>query len=348
MKILFFSYGSEAMASSRTRVYQYIPYLEKERICCRVINYISQERFNCDINSAGPSLFLRIKNNIFKNLQFLKVLLCARAYDIVFVQRVLVSTLEQKLLKFMNPNIIFDFDDALYEHPLLKRRFENMIKISRHLIIESNANVDYAKRFNPSISRIVGPIDINRYALKEQKDKSYPVVIGWIGSPSTVKYLELSKDVLKALKNKYNEKITIKLIGCGKLDWDGAPYVPVDWRLDTEVKQLQSFDIGIMPLRDDQWCRGKGGYKLLQYMAVGIPCVASPVGINEELVKEGVSGFLVNSYKDWIEKIELLINSRDLRIKMGQAGRNIVEQYSYEAAVPRLISIFKDLAEKEN
>ena len=112
--------------------------------------------------------------------------------------------------------------------------------------------------------------------------------------------------------------------------------------METEVADLQSFDIGIMPLPDNEWTRGKGGYKLLQYMAVGVPCVASPVGINKELIRDGENGFLATTEEEWYEKLSLLIDNPELRREMGRRGRAyVVRNHSFEAAAPKLISALK-------
>jgi len=340
IKVLFFSFGPEVIASCRTRVYQYIPYLEKYGIVAKVINYISFERAICDIKSQSVSLFLRIKNSFFKKLQTFRVLLLARRYDVIIAQRVLLPIWEQHLLKSLNPRIIFDFDDALYLVPQLIKRFNNMLQISKHLITTSKDNLKYARKFNKNVSLITTAVDMRRYYPKIERKDSYPVVVGWIGSSFTVKYLEMLKDIFRDLKEKYKERIIIKFIGSGKLNWNGIGYQSVEWDLDTELEQLQSFDIGVMPLEDNQWCRGKGGYKLLQYMSVGIPCVASSVGINKEIIKDGLNGFLAASKEEWIERLSILIEDQNLRNKMGAEGRKEAEAlYSYQANVPKLVDI---------
>jgi len=123
------------------------------------------------------------------------------------------------------------------------------------------------------------------------------------------------------------------------------PFRQKSWSLDTEVADLQNFDIGIMPLPDNEWTRGKGGYKLLQYMAVGIPCIASPVGINMELIRDGENGFLAATEDQWYEKISLLTRDQELRKKMGMRGRDfVVKNYSFEVAAPKLISALRQLS----
>jgi len=139
----------------------------------------------------------------------------------------------------------------------------------------------------------------------------------------------------------------IELIGAANLTVKGANIRIKEWTLDTEVKNLQNFDVGIMPLLDNEWSRGKGGYKLLQYMAVGIPCVASPVGVNAKLIREGINGYLANSEDEWYKKLEVLIKNETLRESMGKNGRKIAEtQYSFEVSVPKLIKLIKEVGSR--
>lgn len=340
IKVLFFPLDPEIVASSRTRVYQYVPYLKEYKISAKVINCISPKRSLYDIKSCQVPLSVRIKSYLYRKLQTIKVLFYAGRHDVVIVHRVLLSIWEQRILRLINPRIIFDFDDALYLVPQSERRLNNMLRISKYLITVSRDNLSYAQEFNKAVSVITTPIDINRYIPGLDKKDNYPVTIGWIGGSSTAKYLEIVKDVFKMLKTKYGEQVVIKFIGSDKLNWNSVNYITVEWNLDTEVKELQSFDIGIMPLIDDAWCRGKGGYKLLQYMAVGIPCVASPVGINKEIINDGLNGFLVINTQEWIDRLSALIEDKKLRIAMGVEGRRRAESiYSYQANISKLVDI---------
>ncbi len=343
LKVLFFSLGPETMASSRSRVYQYAPYLKTQGVEVRIINYISSSYFKLDVNSKRISIFLRLKNYLFSKVQTLKILFLAKGYDVVIVQRILLSKCEQALLKAVNPRIVFDFDDALFAHPRLTKRFEHMVKISRHLIFESAINLDYTRKFNINVSRIIGPIDIHRYRAKVwKKIDEAPVVIGWIGSVSTNKYLNLLHDVLKKIQDKYKDRVVIKVVSSGRLAWNDIFYTFVNWALESEIHELQDFDIGIMPLEDDDWCKGKGGYKLLQYMALGIPSIASPVGTNRELILDGVNGFFAATDKEWIDRISELIEDRELRSRMGMNGRKMAEEkHSYEKSMLALMPVLE-------
>jgi glycosyltransferase involved in cell wall biosynthesis len=205
------------------------------------------------------------------------------------------------------------------------------------VVLENKITKQFAEQYNKNILVITGPIDTERYFLSKKGIDNDKVVIGWIGSSSTTPYLSILFPVFRRLCRTY-PNVYIKLIGAAPIDIPDVRVKRVDWDIETEVKELHEFDIGIMPLPDDEWTRGKGGYKLLQYMAVGIPFVASPVGINKDLIKDGVNGFLSATEEEWYEKLSLLIENPEIREKMGLRERDfVVKNYSFEVAAPKLI-----------
>lgn len=350
MKVLFLTFGTNLTASSRVRIYQHIPYLEKEGIETKVCVVYREELLRSsgnrikDIVRSASMLFYRI----------IKLLYCfflVPWYDIVFIQKILLPTSLQKVLKRLKHKIIFDFDDAIYRvHPramsLLQHNtrlkwFAHMLEISSCTIVGSNHLKEVSLRYNDNILIIPSPIDIWRYYPRKKERGDNGTVIGWIGSPPNTVYLEPLYNVFRALARKY-PALTIQLVGSNPITLENVNIVNKKWRLETEVADLQNFDIGIMPLLDDEWSRGKGGYKLLQYMAVGIPCVASPIGINTDIIRDGLNGFLVETEEEWLEKLLLLIESPEIRQKMGHAGRKFVERcYSFEVISPRLVEVLQ-------
>jgi len=151
--------------------------------------------------------------------------------------------------------------------------------------------------------------------------------------------------VYKALEDKYGNRLAFKCIGADESQITGTAFEGgnVKWDQKTEPEELRTYDIGIMPLPDDPWTRGKGGYKLLQYMAVGIPSVCSPVGTNTEIIREGINGFTADTEQAWIEKLSLLIENRYMRIEMGKRGREIaVSEYSFHHYAPILIGAIRN------
>ena len=189
-------------------------------------------------------------------------------------------------------------------------------------------------------------IDLNRYLPRAPfQDDLFKV--GWIGSPTTSKYLNLIKPVIEKLDKDGN--ICLILIGAGHFEMKGIPNCIYQWSESTEVAAISEFDVGIMPLPDNPWERGKCGYKLIQYMACGIPVVASPVGANKEIVEHGVNGFLAESKEEWLKALTMLRDNPDLRTIMGRAGREKVQnKYCLQITAPTLVSVFKKLQRETN
>lgn len=352
IKILFLASGKENAPAPRTRAFQYLPHLKKRNFKCKVISYNLKFYFQ-PIGNFGKyrKLIIRLYRKIitlcYQFFQMIRFIISVYFYDIVFIQRVLPPIYIQKIIGILNPKIIFDFDDAIFVHSNREHRLrlKYIIKISKYIIVENEYNKKFVTNYNPEVGIITGPIDTDRYFPK-QKKSSEKVVMGWIGSSSTTKYLRIIKEPLKVLSHRY-PRLVVELIGADNVVFEGSMIRIKKWSLDSEVSNLQNFDIGIMSLPDNCWTRGKGGYKLLQYCAIGIPCVASPVGINKEIIQEGVNGFLAKNEKEWIEKLSLLIESRVLREKMGARGRKIaVNKYSFYCAVPKLIKIFRFINKK--
>lgn len=345
MKVLFLTTGTEVMASSRVRVYQYLPYLEKAGI-----HYLVIPTSSIPVRRTKFGILRSFERKFNSGIKYSKLILFSIICDVVFIQKVLPPIWLQNLIKLLNKNIVFDFDDALYaSHQtsistnlnIIRKRLINIIRISKYLVILKNEDIKkFTSQFNKNILTITGPMDCQRYFPRGKK-KGKDIVIGWIGHPLNTPYLKPLFNVFRKISKKY-PNVIIELIGTFNLVVEDVNIKFKKWSLDTEVRDLQNFDIGIMPLSDDEWSRGKGGYKLLQYMAVGIPCVASPIGINSQLIKEGINGYFANSDDQWYEKLEILIEDEKLRKLIGRNGRGIVEeQYSLKMSAPKLIKLIK-------
>jgi len=384
MKVLFLAFGPPVVASSRTRVFQYLPFFQKEGIRYKVItnstglsywpsassfNKTTQKingkskllgiasyyliKFFCSdilvirMAKAFAAKTVEILDAIFSFFQIGRFIFLAMFYDVLFIQKVLIPTFVFRLCSsIFKKKLVFDFDDAIYANPKIfdKKRLDRQLPLYNLLVIENEFTKEYARRYtDKDILAILGPIDCNRYYPKNRIRRS-EVVIGWVGSPSTQAYLDMLEDVFKRLYETHTNLI-FEFIGTRSMKFTREPFRQKTWNLDTEVADLQNFDIGIMPLPDNEWTRGKGGYKLLQYMAVGIPCIASPVGVNMELIREGENGFLAAVEDEWYEKISLLVREPELRKKMGMRGRDfVVKNYSFEVAAPKLISALWQLS----
>lgn len=153
------------------------------------------------------------------------------------------------------------------------------------------------------------------------KHKSDKITIGWSGSITTIKHFEFALPVLRKLKEKYGDRLRFKVIGDASYTNEELGIKGIGWKREDEVKELSEFDIGVMPLPDDEWANGKCGLKGLQYMALEIPTIMSPVGVNTEIIKDGKNGFLASEINEWLEKTSRLIENSDLRILSEDARR---------------------------
>lgn len=355
MKILFVvPYLMDTTPCQRFRFEQYLDIFKKGGINCTVDPFISKT-----LHKIFYKKGMYLQKSFYLFCCFLKrflTLLRSFRYDMIFIHREACPfgiTLLESFFKFINKKIIYDFDDAIYLSNVsnsnrIARALKNPAKIRKIIELSDTVIVgtpylkDYALRFNKNTKIIPTTIDTDKYRLaRKQYSKDAAVCIGWSGSYTTAQHLILLKNVFRKLFNKF--KIQIKVIGApSDFSIDGLPIVQKEWRLDNEIGELSSFDIGVMPLPDDEWGRGKCGLKALQYMALGIPVVCSPVGVNKEIIRDGANGFSADSEEEWIEKISRLIEDSELRKRIGFAGRKTVEaNFSVKANAPKYLEIIK-------
>ena len=242
--------------------------------------------------------------------------------------------LERGLLPSSKPRVI-DCDDAIFHRydlhrsglvrSLLGNKIDRLMASSQ-LVTAGNAYLaERAEAAGATRIEIVPTVlDLNRYMIKKPIDNDEDPVIGWIGSPST--WREYMLPLLPTLTSiAAEENSQIHAIGAEQLSHPLVKVMP--WSEDSEAEQILQMDLGIMPLTDTPWSRGKCGYKLIQYMACGLPVIASPIGVNSEIVEDGVNGFLVSSAAEWRDAIVALVRDPDLRQRMGAAGRKKVENH---------------------
>ena len=252
---------------------------------------------------------------------------------------------------------IFDYDDAIFhnydQNPnrlikwLLKGKVATAIGGAKYVTAGCQYLAEYALKVNSNVVVIPTVIDIDKYPKHGSKLKLVnSFTVGWIGSPSTVKCVEAIGMALTNICNTNNVKIV--LIGAGKVDLPGVNLEKIEWSEGSEIENVRMFDVGIMPLADSPFERGKCGFKLIQYMACGLPVVASPVGVNSNIVEDGKNGFLAKTTEDWVRALTTLRDNKDLRQRMGAAGRKKVEeQYCLHVTAPKyLVLLQKILNEK--
>jgi glycosyltransferase involved in cell wall biosynthesis len=285
----------------------------------------------------------------------LKLLLGSGGYDVLWVQYEVFPYLPgfvERLTRLSKTPLVVDYDDAIFHtydearNPitrlLLGRKLTPLLR-GADLCCCGNAYLEhYVRQYCRRTMVLPTVVDTNLYTLRSRAADGSPPFIGWIGSPSTAPYLRPLIPLLSRLAS--SGRARVRIVGAGA-NAPAADHIEfVDWSRDREVAEVRAMDIGIMPLPNDQWARGKCGYKLIQYMACGLPVVASPVGVNSDIVREGENGFLASDPDEWDGALRTLIDDPELRDKMGQAGRDrVVSDYSLASQAPRLVEAFREI-----
>lgn len=276
------------------------------------------------------------------------------AYDVAYVYRevALLGRAWFEACIARRLPLVFDFDDAIYlpvASPAnawavaLKspRKTASICRLASHVTVGNETLAAFARSVASAVTVVPSTIDTEVYMVRAKGPNARPIV-GWTGSLTTVPHLESVANALLRLRSLFD--FELRVIG-GTPSLPGLDVRQVPWRAETEVEDLQPLDVGIMPLPDDEWSRGKCGMKALQYMALGIPPVVSPVGVNAAIVQDGVNGFHARTDDEWVEKIALLLRNPSLRQRLGAAARHTVEEsYSARVQAPRMAQVLREAA----
>ncbi|MGR3179337.1 MAG: glycosyltransferase family 4 protein [Candidatus Anammoxibacter sp.] len=342
-------------ASSRLRFHEYIHYLNSNGINVDLAPF-----FN---NDYLEILYKHNKRNILylisRYLKRLYKLISVNRYDCIWIEKEIfpwVPLLCERLIANINIPIVVDFDDAIFHRytthryafvrKFLGKKIDNIMQAATLVTVGNDylamrAEMAGAKR----IEIIPTAVNLNKY-LYQKKPCDNDFRIGWIGTPLTQKYIQIIKKPLQKLSA--DPKIKLSLIGTNNIKLNGIKTEIIEWKEDTEASAINSFDVGIMPLVNGEWERGKCGYKIIQYMACRLPVVASPVGFNTDIVDHGKNGFLAESDDDWVNYIKILRDDESLRKKMGNYGREKVEQkYSLNFYGNHLSIILKSICHQK-
>lgn len=356
MKILFIPYGTEKAPATRYRVTQYLPYLKSRGIEYREFSAISKFSTSLMIRSPDFALLTRLMYYLYvfieRIFRLFYILAISGKFDIVFLQRTTFPLRLERLLAAVNSNIIFDMDDAIYlpdkedndittriKKYIKKSEVVSILRVAKTVIIENDYLKDFVSRYCGKVFRIQGPIDTERFLIGKKPERD-EVVIGWIGSPATTFYLHMLDNTFKEIKKKY-DFVKFEFIGIGRYKNPDVEIKKLGWNYESEVRHLQNFDIGLMPMPDNEWTRGKLGCKMLQYMAVGIPAVVSYTPTNVEIIKNGENGFSITTEDQWIKVLSSLIENESMRKRIGKKARETIEQKcSLSRNVGRLVDIF--------
>lgn len=341
-------YGTRA-ASTRQRFVQAMPYLQQAGIALDMHPLFDDHYLN--------QLFVRGTRHkgriIAAYLRRLVDMLRWGRYDFLLVQYELFPYLPLEwLIRLFRMPIIVDYDDAIFHqydnhaNPLVRRVLgQKLVPLLRHadLVMCGNAYIQqYVQQFCPRTEIIPTVVDTTLYMPSQNLAAKERPTLGWIGSPSTWGYVLPLVETLKTLVDTY--RLSVLVVGAGHAANAQHPFAFRDWSEVQEIADIQAMDIGIMPVPDEPWARGKCGYKLIQYMACGLPVIASPVGVNTEIVEHGVNGFLASSPEEWRTAIEQLIADPSLRKRMGEAGRRKVEaRYSIQVYGAKIAALIQKL-----
>jgi glycosyltransferase involved in cell wall biosynthesis len=338
----------------RYRIEQWEPLLRKNGVAITYAPFESDELHGLlyKAGNVGRKLSL-VAEGISRRFSVMR---SVRDYDVVYVFReaaLLGPPFFERWIHRSGVPVVFDFDDAVfvsYRSPTngylsylkFASKTKSICRMSAHVMAGNAYLAEYARQVNPNVTIIPTTIDTEKYTVTERTNESEMPTIGWTGSFSTVQHLNTLRSVLQKLARQ--TRFRLRVIGTPTYRLDGLDVEAMPWRAATELKDLDAIDIGIMPLPDDSWSKGKCGLKALQFMALGIPTVCSPVGVNTEIIHDGENGFIANSEEEWIEKLGRLLHSAELRSQLGRAGRTTVEtRYSANVQAPRVSELLRSV-----
>jgi glycosyltransferase involved in cell wall biosynthesis len=354
VKIIFLTpYPENSAPSQRFRFEQYLDFLNDKGVQYEIHPFLNHRTWDL-LYRKGNILgkLFGISIGFFRRMNVLKVV---GKSDWIFIHReaspIGPPFFEWIIAKLYRKKIIFDFDDAIW---LPNTSIENkaasslkyhtktasICKWSYKISAGNEYLAGYARRYNKNI--IINPttIDTEKYHDRMKNQYTGETVIGWTGSHSTLKYLDLVVPALQRLEAIYHFVFMIIANKDPKLPLKSCRFV--EWSQQTEIDDLLQFNIGIMPLHDDPWSMGKCGFKALQYMALGMPVAASPIGVNKKIIDPEKNGFLCNTEDEWFDKLRLLIKEPDLRYLMGVNGRAKVEEaYSVKSNKENFLGLFR-------
>jgi glycosyltransferase involved in cell wall biosynthesis len=344
-------------AGCRFRISQYLPYLATQGIDVTVAPFYDREFFRLVYE---PGRHAR-KALLFLEQTAARVMAIARAdrYDAIWIYREALPIgppILESVLSLCRRPLLYDFDDAVFlpntseaNRYLAALKFPGktgwIIRRAAQVIAGNEYLASYARGLNPSVHVIPTAVDTDVFVPRSGVPAvGAPLVIGWIGTPTTAPYLMPLGATLAALAKRH--AFTFRISGGGAdLAFPGVDIEHPQWSLEGEVALFNGCDIGVYPMPDDDWARGKSGFKAIQFMACGVPVVASPVGINVEIIQDGVNGFLASTPAEWEHTLGTLIADPELRHRMGAAGRRTVEaRYSIQVNAPRVAAVLRQTA----
>ena len=346
MRVLFLTSGRQ-VPSSRFRVLQYLPYLAERGHEC-VVASSRPEKY-----SSYRWLGHRLSGVLRRRRRWRDLRVAERGqFDVVFLERELFSDdtfdLEREFGNVAQA-LVWDIDDGLFVlHP---QKFDHLARMCGAAIAGNRFLHDRIKPHNPNVTTVPTSVDLARYTLLpddcwDEKRGRQQTVLGWTGTAANIEYLKLIREPLQELSKRH--PIQLRVIAerrrpLRRINLRGVDVNFVRWREESEIDDLRRFDIGLMPMPNTEWTRYKCGLKIIQYMALAIPAVASPVGVNSEIIHHGNSGYLPESSTQWLDILTQLVERPEQRLEIGRAGRQTVEsRYSVQGNVGKLVTAFEE------
>jgi glycosyltransferase involved in cell wall biosynthesis len=329
MNILVLCSNSATEASMRFRVLQFIKPLLEAGHRCRVSSFFPD-------NSQGWGR--RVAAGFLTRIADVAR---ARRVDRILVHREIMPLGLNGYVRFMPSHIplVYDFDDAVHLASqsgwrgwLARPRSTDLLVTRADLVLAGNSSLaEYAGDFNDNVRVVPTVVDTDRFQPRQNAATAPVPVLGWVGSPSTARYLDMLVPALAAVRREI--PFRLRIVGAGRdFQVPGVETDNLSWRLEEEVEAFQAIDIGLYPLHDDPWARGKCGFKAIQYMACGIPFVVTPVGVVADIVRPGVDGLWADSTEQWISGLRTLLQSPELCARLAASGRQrVVDAYSVAA-----------------
>lgn len=348
-------------AGCRFRIAHYIPYLNANGFDVELSPLYTNEFFRL-VHKPGyiPEKAVNFTEFALRRLWSLQTL---NDYDVVFLYREIFPVgpawVERLMTKPGRPPVVFDFDDAIFLPSVSKAnrmiealkfpgKVADIIRYSTEIVAGNDYLAAYARQYNPAVTVIPTTVDTHAFTpvLHKQPDPR-GLVLGWIGSPTTAEYLDPFVRVLQRLQSS-GHRFVMRISGSGEpVAIDGVSVDNLPWALAREIDLFRTCDIGVYPLPDDEWSKGKCGFKAIEFMACGVPVVAARVGVNKEIITDGVDGFLASSDDEWVEKLTRLMTDPELRVRLGAAGRRTIEErYSLQVRAPQLAAVLRRAAER--
>lgn len=358
-RILFLiPYPLKESPSQRFRFEQYFPLLTEQGFQFEIQSFLSLK--NWKLFFVPGKLLKKVSVLSVGFLKRFSLLIKVKHFDFIFIHRETTPlgppVYEWILTKLFQKKIIYDFDDAIWltdrtDETLLlrllkwRKKVATICRWSYKVSCGNDYLASFAKQYNSNV--VVNPTTVdttthhNPALFPLDRQERQGIVIGWTGSHSTLKYLQDSVPILSQIECTFpNVKFTVIADRKPELRLKNLHFIP--WNPETEIRDLMNLDIGIMPLPDDKWSQGKCGFKALQYMALKIPAIASRVGVNDQIIDDGVNGYLCTTGEEWLSALTKLIENQSMRLQMGARGRDkVINRYSVTSNSSLYLNLFE-------